>query len=317
MKRRLLGRTGLQASVIGLGCGGHSRLGQARGLTERASIRLVKTALEEDINFFDTARAYGTEPILGKALETVNREEYILSSKVGLPSKSWFGFFRNKRRFEAELHRSLRALKTDYIDIFSLHCVRIENYPEAHEYFAELMMRFRDQGKIRFLGVTEFWVKDPTHRMFNQAVQDDCWDVIMVGLNFVNQTALKSVIPKAVEKNLGIQIMFGVRRGLSNATRVRNLVQSLVSQGVVDPARLDTGEDPLGFLLRSDVSRSYADAAYRFCTHAPGAQVVLSGTGDVDHLRSNVASINGPSLPEEVVQRLRAIFQEVSFETCN
>jgi aryl-alcohol dehydrogenase-like predicted oxidoreductase len=64
----VLGRTGLEVSVAGLGCGGHSRLGQATGATEDESVRLVQRALDQGVTYFDTARAYGTEEIVGRAL---------------------------------------------------------------------------------------------------------------------------------------------------------------------------------------------------------------------------------------------------------
>ena len=64
----VLGRTGLEVSVAGLGCGGHSRLGQAKGATEEESVRLVHQALELGVTYIDTARAYGTEDIVGRGL---------------------------------------------------------------------------------------------------------------------------------------------------------------------------------------------------------------------------------------------------------
>ena len=62
-----LGRTGLRVSVMGLGCGGHSRLGQSYGRSEEQSAEVVHAALAHGITFFDTAEGYGTEGILGRA----------------------------------------------------------------------------------------------------------------------------------------------------------------------------------------------------------------------------------------------------------
>jgi aryl-alcohol dehydrogenase-like predicted oxidoreductase len=63
-----LGRTNLRLSVAGLGCGGNSRLGLGTGKSEREAVALVRAALDLGINFFDTAEAYETEAVLGKAL---------------------------------------------------------------------------------------------------------------------------------------------------------------------------------------------------------------------------------------------------------
>ena len=63
-----LGRTGLRVSVAGLGCGGFSRLGLGRGKSEAEAVALIHRALDLGVNLFDTAAAYGTEAVLGKAL---------------------------------------------------------------------------------------------------------------------------------------------------------------------------------------------------------------------------------------------------------
>ena len=69
MQYKILGRTGLNVSVAGLGCGGHSRLGQTYGNSEEQSIAVVSAALDLGINFVDTAAAYGTEKIVGAAVK--------------------------------------------------------------------------------------------------------------------------------------------------------------------------------------------------------------------------------------------------------
>ena len=66
---------------MGLGCGGHICLGQSYGHSEAQSIEVVHAALDEGINYFDTAYSYKTEPILGKALVGIDRESYILSTR--------------------------------------------------------------------------------------------------------------------------------------------------------------------------------------------------------------------------------------------
>src|SRR5579864_1888031 len=67
MHYKILGRTGLNVSVAGLGCGGHSRLGQTYGNTAEQSADVVRAALDLGINFIDTAAAYGTEKIVGES----------------------------------------------------------------------------------------------------------------------------------------------------------------------------------------------------------------------------------------------------------
>jgi len=66
--------------------------------------------------------------------------------------------------------------------------------------------------------------------------------------------------------------------------------------------------DPLGFVTAHPGVKSLTEAAYRFCRHEPGAHVILTGTGSVEHLRENVESILAPKLPSEITARLAEIF---------
>ena len=77
MKYVSLGRTGERVSVLGLGCGGKSKLGQMQRKTRRESIEIVKIALDGGINYFDTAEAYGTEEILGKGIAGHDRTKAV------------------------------------------------------------------------------------------------------------------------------------------------------------------------------------------------------------------------------------------------
>jgi aryl-alcohol dehydrogenase-like predicted oxidoreductase len=89
---------------------------------------------------------------------------------------------------------------------------------------------------------------------------------------------------------------------------LRETVAGLVAAGQVDAGLVDP-DDPLGFLR--EVAGSEVDAAYRFCRHEPGAQVVLTGTGSRAHLAANIAAILAPPLPDETRARLAAIFGRV------
>ena len=84
MEYTTLGNTGLKVSVAGLGCGGNSRLGMRTGLTEEESIGIVKKALDLGVTLFDTAEAYKTETILGKALSGLDRDSIVVTTKANI-----------------------------------------------------------------------------------------------------------------------------------------------------------------------------------------------------------------------------------------
>lgn len=310
METRILGRTGLKVSVMGLGAGGPSRLGQRDEIrSEAESVALVLQALDAGINFIDTAEAYRTEDIVGKAVAQRDRDSIVISTKKRLGGTEITG-----AELRAGLENSLRRLRTDYVDIYHLHGLR----PEAYDYYAReivpLMQDLQAQGKIRFLGVTESWGRDLGHRMLQRALQDDIWDVIMVGFNLLNQTARETVLAQALEQDIGVLIMFAVRRALSRPDHLRRTLESLIDKGELDGGEINL-QHPLGFLADDGAATDATDAAYRFCRDEPGVHVVLSGTSNPQHLAANLASFERPPLPPQQVSRLRRIFRNVDSAT--
>jgi aryl-alcohol dehydrogenase-like predicted oxidoreductase len=172
----------------------------------------------------------------------------------------------------------------------------------------------RAEGKIRFIGVSEMFNEDKRHQMMVDSLSDDVWDVAMIGFNILNQTARETVFPRTIEQGVAIQIMFAVRRALSQPEKLIAAVQELVDQGQIDPAEVDV-QNPLRFVLEESDAVSIVDAAYRFCRYEPGVHVVLSGTGNPAHLQANIDSLCRPPLPDEVVHKLRHIFRNASAVT--
>jgi L-galactose dehydrogenase len=173
------------------------------------------------------------------------------------------------------------------------------------------LIRLREAGKLRFLGITERFGSDTSHAVLQQAARDDIWDVVMVGFNFLNQTAATDLLPRTRAASIGTMCMFAVRGGLASESRARPLIEQLVERGEIDAASIDRN-DPFGFLVEDGRRIPLAEAAYRFCRHAPGIDVVLTGTGNPAHLAENVRSLQLPPLPPAVVDRLKAIFGRVS-----
>ena len=313
MEYTTLGRTGLKVSVAGLGCGGPSRLGRRDNKSEKECIALVRSALDLGVNFLDTAEVYGTEEIVGKAIDAVPRDKIIISTKKAFPLADPSDPAGEVRK---SLEQTLRRLRTDYIDIYHAHGVEPGDYGYASTKLLPVLLRMREQGKIRFLGITEAFVEDTKHQMLQQALEDDYWDVVMVGFNMLNQSARNTVFSKTVKENVGTLVMFAVRKALSRTERLREVWSELAQKGLVDRNACNP-EAPLDFLLRDGKASSIVDAAYRFCRHEPGVHVILSGTGSSDHLKTNIESLTKPPLPEPVTARLREIFSKVDCITGN
>lgn len=301
-----LGRTGLRVSRMGLGCGGHSRLGMARGASTEHAAGIVRAALGMGVNFIDTAESYGTEEAVGLGIRGIDRDDVVISTKASVRSEAGW---RTAGQLRVCLEGSLRRLRTDYVDIYHLHGVRAEEYGHAREVLRPEMERLREQGKLRWVGITEAFGPDPAHAMLGPAVERDgaMWDVVMVGHNVLNFSARARVLPHTARDGIGTLCMFAVRRELSRPEALREVVAGLVEAGRVSAEEVDARE-PLGFLVGNGVAGSVVEAAYRFCRYEPGIDVVLSGTGRVPHLRENAHSIQGPPLPDEVLARLERAF---------
>ena len=299
-----LGRTDLNVSVMGIGCGGPSRIGQQTGKSEEESIAVVKHALASGINFIDTAEVYRTEKIVGASIKDFNREDLVISTK-----KSTWGKIKPTDVIKS-LERSLSNLGTDYIDIYNLHGVLLQDYEYLVSNIVPVLQDMQDQGKIRFLGITERFNPDPQHVMLQRALKDDFWDVMMVGFNILNQSARDLILKQAIKKNIGILVMFAVRLALSRPQRLKECIDKLIETKQINASDIDKS-DPLGFLIHESGASNVVDAAYRFCRYEPGTHVILSGTGNLNHLKENTKSILRPPLPEEDVIRLKEIFRKV------
>lgn len=315
MQTVLLGRTGLRVSVAGLGCGGASRLGKSQGKSFDHSVALIKSALDQGVTFIDTAVVYGTEEIVGEALRG-RRDGIVISTKVPIGAGGHEDLTNviDGDALEKGVDGCLTRLGTDVIDILHLHAVAPSQYDHAVEVLLPRMEKLREKGKIRFTGVTERFATDTTHEMAERATSDGFFDVLMLGLNFVNQTALKSVLPKAEAAGQGTLCMFAVRGPLARRETAIELLEKLIKSGEVDPKSFDAS-DPFGFLTALGVAGTLTEAAYRFCRHAPGMQVTVTGTGDLNHLSQNLASINAGPLPASALRRLREMFGKVTSES--
>ncbi len=304
MNYRTLGRTGLRVSVLGIGTGGPSQFGQNSGVSETDVSRMVRRALALGVNFFDTAAGYGeSEAILGRALAGAPREDYVLATKVQVARDDWTA---TPEDVVVTVERSLERLRVDVIDIMQFHGVKPEDYARTIEIFLPVMARLQEQGKFRFLGVSETYSQDFRHEMFPMALADDHFDTAMVGYNMISPTAEHRVLPMCREKNVGVICMVAVRRALSRPDVLAERIAYAKEKGLIERDSVPD-DDPLGWLVKGHVT-SLPSAAYKYVASHPAMGTVLTGTANIDHLEANVKAILGPPLPDDDMARLRETF---------
>jgi aryl-alcohol dehydrogenase-like predicted oxidoreductase len=185
--------------------------------------------------------------------------------------------------------------------------VEIHEYDYALNTIAPALLKEKEKGKFRHLGLTENPIVDFTNAMLKRAVNDPVWEVYMVGFHMMHQGARRNVFPVTQAKGIGTLLMFAVRSIFADPPRVAREMKELADKGLVEKWLGETN-DPLGFLVHEGGAASMIEAAYRFVRHEPGVDVTLFGTGDSAHLRSNVAALLKPPLPEADREKLGKLF---------
>ena len=128
---------------------------------------------------------------------------------------------------------------TDCIDVYHLHGVEPKDYSFCKERLMPVLHRLKEQGKIGFIGVTEGFVPDPSHTMLQESLQENLWDVVMVGFSLLNPSARQTVFPLTMKNGIGMLNMFAVRRALSQPQRLKEVYADLVSKNAIAPGALD------------------------------------------------------------------------------
>lgn len=311
MEYRRFGRTNLEVSVVGLGTGGPSQLGQKSGVPEGAIPHLLDVAFDLGINLIDTAAAYGeSEAILGRALAGRPRDAYVLCTKSSDQVKE-DGVSRPMREAElvAAVESSLRRLQTDVIDVFQFHAVLPESYEHTRDVLLPVLRQLQQQGKLRFVGITESFAQDPQREVLRRAMTDGVFDTMLVGYNMLTPGPEDDVLPLAEDADAGVMVMCAVRRKIAGRENLQALVAELKAEGAV-PADALPDEGPLDWLVHGDVTH-VPDAAYKYVAGNPQVDCVLSGTANVEHLKQNVRAMLGEPLAALDRARLRSVFGPV------
>ena len=238
---RSLGHTGLDVTILGLG-GHHVSVSGS----EANAGRLVEAALEEGINFFDTAESYGggsSEAWLGKALAGV-RKSVVLMTKTFAPDE------RSVESARRHLEGSLSRLKTDYLDLWQLHSVRsVEDVDRAFGPGGamEFITEAKRQGTVRFTGVTGHVTPAANRRALEYWDRGIRFDVMQMPLNpldYHQRSFTREVLPMLVDRGIGIIAMKTsadgalLREGLATIDECQQYVWSLpVSLAVVGMER--------------------------------------------------------------------------------
>ena len=210
-KQVRIGKSDLYVNPVGLGTnavGGHNIFPD---IDEEAGKQVVRTAIENGIDFLDTAYLYGmgrSEELIGEIVkESGKRHELIIATKVS--QKIVDGQMTNDNSpsfLKAEVEKSLQRLQTDYIDLLYIHYPD-ETTPKDEAIGA--LKQLKDEGKIRAIGVSNFSLDQ-----LKEANKDGYVDVFQGGYNLLDREAEKTYFPYVVEQDISFVPYFPLASGL-------------------------------------------------------------------------------------------------------
>ena len=209
MNRVRLGKSELEVSPIAFGTWQLS--GDWGQFDEDEAVQAIRFAHEQGVNFFDTAQAYGfgaSEEMLGKALRQIPREDVVIATKGGLRLDDERGLLRDSSPswLRQGVESSLKALGTDYIDLYQVH------WPDSEVAFAETAETLEalvDAGKIRHVGVSNF---DP--EQMSEFSRTRSVETLQPPYSLLNREIEASILPHCQEHDIGVLVYGPLAHGL-------------------------------------------------------------------------------------------------------
>jgi len=301
MKRRILGRTGLEVGELSLGAAFVT--GGEEGF--EGALPVVDRALELGMNLADTSADYGnSEEALGWALHEIGKP-CIVSTKLGPPA-GWPDFDpKDKGQLRRVVERSLQNLHRDVIDILMIHEPdrpgQLDWYDDGISFqgpVVELLHELREEGLIRYTGLGGTTVYELT-----RLVATGAYDVVLTAFNSspLWRDALSTVLPEACKHNMGVLLASPTQQGW--------LVKKYeeVEQGAswLSPPRREQLKALYRFV--DEIGMALPVLCLRWALGVEGVSTVLTGPRDVAQLAQNYEAVEQGPLPDDIANRLDEI----------
>jgi len=289
MERRRLGRTDIQASVLGFG---GSEIGY-EGVPVATVQRLLGSALDAGLNVIDTAECYGDgEALIGRAVGD-RRNEFHILTKCG-HAAGWGRPDWSVKGILASVERSLKRLRTDRVDLVQLHSCSRDELERGEP--IEALERARERGMTRYIGYSG----DGDAARF--AVDSGRFDTLQTSISIADQEALDLTLPIARKRRMGVI----AKRPLANVAwrYARKPAESYHHAYWERLRKLD-----YGFL--DDDRDAAVGVALRFTLAVPGVHTAIVGTTKPQRWQQNAAWLKRP-LPARTFDAIRKRWAEVA-----
>jgi aryl-alcohol dehydrogenase-like predicted oxidoreductase len=330
MQFRGFGRTGMQLSVLGFGCGAVGGIMVRGGHADQE--RTIARAIAAGINYFDTAVQYGdgeSERNLGRALQNLKPANVFVGTKVRLPQSD---VGRIAEAIITSLEGSLARLRLERVDILHLHNAITADgggpalsVRQVLDEVVPAFERLRQQGKIRFLGLTA--VGDTA--ALNHVIDAGVFDSAQVVYNMLNPSAVEA-LPKSYPAQdyarlfdhakaagtgmVGIRVLAG---GALSGSAERHPIASPAPEPIGSAMSYDADIDRARRLLplvKEGFADSLTEAATRFAVSHPAMGTILVGMATPQEFEDALAAVEKGPLPQAALERLAALREGFSGE---
>ena len=319
MEMRAFGRTGLQVSILGFGCGAVGGL-MVRG-SPADQERAVARALEAGVNYFDTAAMYGngeSEKNLGRVLAKL-KPNVIVGTKVRIPSAA---FGRIEAAVADSLNASLQRMGREQVDIFHLHNAITKDGGGESLSAANVLNqvvpafeKLRQAGKARFLGITAVGDTAALHQVINSRA----FVSAQVSYNMLNPSAAETLPPNYPAQDYGRMFDHTTAAGVG-VIGIRVLAGGALSGVAERHAIASPPPEPIGSaasytadleraqrlmpLVREGHASTLAELAIRFAMTHKAMGTILVGMATFDQFEQSLAAVNKGPLPQSTLSRL-------------
>jgi aryl-alcohol dehydrogenase-like predicted oxidoreductase len=328
MQLRDFGRTGMQLSVLGFGCGAVGGL-MVRGDASDQE-RTIARAIAAGVNYFDTAVQYGdgeSETNLGRVLQKLKPANVAVATKVRVPSGD-----RIDEVITTSLEGSLARLQLDRVDIFHLHNPITEkgggsslSIPQVLDEVVPAFERLRSQGKIRFLGITALGDTAALHQVIDARV----FDSAQIVYNMLNPSAASDLPASYPAQDYGRLFEHTEAAGVG-VVGIRVLAGGALSGSAARHPIAGPAPEPIGSAMSyaADIDRarrlmplveegfasSLSEAATRFALSHPAMGTILVGMATPQQFEDALTAAEKGPLPQAALDRLSVLRQAFSGE---
>lgn len=298
MRRKSLGFSDLLVSEIGLGC-------MSLGTEERKAIGIIHEALDQGVNFLDTADLYDSgrnEELVGKAIKG-RRDRVVIASKAGnrrIEGREGWVWDPSKAYIKSAIKDSLHRLQTDYLDLYQLHGGTIEDpIDETIEAFEEL----KQEGLIRYYGISSI-----RPNVIREYATRSSMVSVLNQFSILDRRPEEEVLPLLHEKGIGV-----IARGpLASG--------ALATEREITKGYLNYSQEEI-IKLRSQLSavaresnRTMTELAIRYSLSHPTVATVIPGASSREQLLANIAAARTPHLTQVEIEAIKQISEANRYE---